>query len=975
MPELEPDSKITEFRNEAPRDHWVVAVGASAGGLEALQRSFAGIVVPTHAAFVVLQHLSADHKSMMLELLGRHTSLPVRTAQAHEPLLNDNIYLLPAGVMMTLDHEHLAFAPKPAQGVSLPIDLFFRSLAESYGGHAVAVVLSGSGSDGAVGAAAVRAAGGYVMVQEPETAKFDSMPRSAIAAAVADAVAAPEVLAGRVLQLTHGKAGRIGQSEMVDLTAAKPSLQVIFETLERSAGLNFSEYKLPTVMRRIERRMNALDLASVSAYADKLVGSAAEAEALRREMLIPVTSFFRDPEAFESLRSHVMRPLIDGHQGDRPLRVWCAGCATGEEAYTLAILFLETCYALQKWPSIKIFATDVDGHCLEIAGAGAYPEGVASALTPERVARYFRHDDGRITVQPELRQMVLFAKHNLLEDAPFTKMDLVTCRNTLIYFQAEAQQRVMRRLQYGLVNSGVLFLGSSESLGALQPDFQSLDAKHKLYRLIRPVLTAMALQEGFGRTTTAFKASALRSPLESEGSKGLVEMAALQLAREYMPASLLVNSQRQVVHAWGPTQNLLRIQEGGVSMDVLRLMPERLAAIVGHALSVALRQGAAYRSLPTTVELQAAPVEVVVVARPLNGAEHAGYCLLTVEQLRAGAPRVGESTSASAHDHDEHVSMLERELADVRLNLESGIEELRVTNEELQSSNEELMSSNEELQSTNEELQSVNEELYTVNSEYNAKLDTVNALMADLDGMSQATGIATLFLDEELLLTRFSVEATALFRLRPSDVGRAIGDFSNALIYPDFLKDLKHTLATGERLEREVIGPHGAWYLARILAYGERPAKRRLVVSFVDVSRVHDAKRMQALIDSLPLQVAVIDSQGNIQQVNREWERVAEENGDPGGYHTGVGVNSLAVLARASDAQSRDVLRGIQQVLEGKLPQFGWTYPCHAPHEKRWFTLHVSPLGGGNEGAVMAHYNVTHWVTPEKEFDPRGQLL
>ncbi|WP_158219792.1 CheR family methyltransferase [Ideonella sp. A 288] len=942
---------------------WVVAVGASAGGLEALQRFFADMTSPTNAAFVVLQHLSADHKSMMIELLGRHTSLPVRTAQADEPLLVDNIYLLPAGVMMRIESGRLAFAPKPPHGVSLPIDLFFHSLAEASGDHAIAVVLSGSGSDGAAGAPAVRAAGGYVLVQSPESAKFDSMPRSAVAATQVDVVAAPEELAAKVLDLTHGRAARVGQGEMVDASAAKPALQVIYESLERNGGLDFSEYKLPTVMRRIERRMMLTGSASVIEYADRVAASAQESEALRRELLIPVTSFFRDPEAFAALRQQALEAMVASYTGDRPLRVWCAGCATGEEAYTLAISLLEVCHGAQRWPAMKVFATDVDQRFLDVAGQGSYPIGAAAGLTQERLARWFTHDNERIVVKPELRQMVLFARHNLLEDAPFTKMDLVVCRNTLIYFQAEPQQRVMRRLQYALNPRGVLFLGSSESLGALQPDFTAIDAKHKLYRLIRPVLTALALHDGFTRSATALRSRSTKVAVSSPSGDGVVEAAGQCLMRDYVPASLLVNAQRQIVHAWGPTQTYLRVQEGGVTMDALRLMPPRLAAVAGHALNVVMKQSEIFRSSPTAVDVDGVPVEIIVVARAMQAAEHEGYALLSLEPTGRQLAPSDLSAMAGAGSLD-HLALLERELADTRLNLESGIEELKVANEELQSTNEELMSSNEELQSTNEELQSVNEELYTVNAEYNAKLETVNMLMADLEGMSQATGIATLFVDEHLMLTRFTAEATTLFRLRPGDVGRSIEDFSSAVIYPQLVDDLRHTMLTGERREREVLGPHGVWYLARVLSYGQRAnGTRRMVMSFVDVSRVRDARRMQVLIDALPLHVAVLDAQGTVQLVNHAWIRFAEDNGDPGGHSTGVGVNCLAVLARSTEPQSGHILRGLQQVLDGAMPEFVWTYPCHSPLEQRWFTLHARALAWPDAGLVLAHYNVTDWVS------------
>ncbi len=368
---------------------WLVALGASAGGLEALQRFFGALTPPTQAAFVVIQHLSPDHRSMMSELLARHTSLPVREAVAGESLEVDHIYLMPAGVLMTIEQEHLVFTPRPLRGVSLPIDLFFRSLAGAGAERCIGLVLSGSGSDGAIGAAALRAAGGFVMAQSPDSARFDSMPRSVVTATGVDAVLPPEELAARVLGLTQGRAGRLADGEMVATAQIKPALQRLFDCLMQHAGVDFSHYKLPTLMRRIERRMTAQGCVSVSDYADRVELNPDECEALRRELLIPVTSFFRDEAAFAALRAPLQALVRDLPPG-QTLRLWSAGCATGEEAYSLAIAALEACAAVQRWPGIKVYATDVDPGVLAVGSAGSYPLGAADQLTPERVAQWFQ---------------------------------------------------------------------------------------------------------------------------------------------------------------------------------------------------------------------------------------------------------------------------------------------------------------------------------------------------------------------------------------------------------------------------------------------------------------------------------------------------------------------------------------------------------------------------------------------------------
>lgn len=937
---------------------WLVVVGASAGGLEALQAFFGALEAPTNACFVVIQHLAPDHRSLMGELLARHTALAVQEATAGQTLRPDQVVLMPPGVLMTLEGDALAFAPRPHGGVSLPIDHFLQSAALQAGERGtLAVVLSGSGSDGAAGAAALRVAGGYVLVQSPDSAKFDSMPRSTMGSTTVDAALPPAELAARVLAITRGNAARVPGGELVSAEALRPTLQRLFALLLEHSGVDFSLYKLPTMMRRIERRMMVLGASTLADYLEQAQAHPDELELLRRELLIPVTSFFRDPESFERL-GQALKEVLLHHAPSQALRLWCAGCATGEEAYTLAMLALEACDAAERWPGLKVFASDVDARFLAVASAGVYPRGAAESLSPQRLERFFTWQDDRLVVKPELRQMVLFARHNLLEDAPFTKMDVVVCRNTLIYFQQSAQERVMRRLQYALNSRGLLLLGHSESLGPLQADFMAVEASAKLYRLVRPVLAGLALRDGFSRPSgvSRLRGAAVASAVSTDAA---VAQGAQALLHAYVPLTLLLGQGRQLLHTWGPTERWLRLPAGQASLDVLRMLPSSLAVVVGHAFSQALREQREYRAplLPWVHEGQA--VTLAVVARPLVAGDlEEGCVLVSLEERTSTLPSDQEERPLS-DDELQRMALLERELADLRLTLQSTIEEMEAANEELQATNEELMSSNEELQSTNEELQSVNEELYTVNAEYNAKLDLVNGLNADLDGMSRATGIATLFVDHRLMLLRFTPEATLLFRLRAEDCGRAITDFKSQLEYPELVSDLRQALAGAAVVERELAGPGGVRYLARVLGYGDAAfGTRRAVLSLIDISRLRDAERLQATLDAMPEHIAVIDRQGGIIQTNRAWQDFACGNGGQG--DTGMGANYFAVLLRSSEPNSADVLQGLQDVLAGRRAQFRFTYPCHSSTEQRWFMMHVAPLKlQGGHGAVIAHLNVT----------------
>lgn len=966
--------------DEAPL--WVVAVGASAGGLEALRQFFGQISAPTRAAFVVVQHLSPDHRSMMSELLGRGTTLPVHEAQAGEPLRADRVFVMPPGVLMTLEQGQLAFSPRPEHGVSLPIDAFLQSLSGPLADRCIAVILSGSGSDGAQGCAALRAAGGYVMVQTPETAKFDGMPRSALAATSADSVQTPEALAGAVLALTRGDMVRLGSEGLVDQPAIKPAMQRLFELLLGHAGVDFSQYKLPTMLRRIERRMNVLGSASISDYVERVSARPDECELLRRELLIPVTRFFRDPDVFEALGLALRQRLMQAG-ADQPLRIWCAGCATGEEAYSVAITALEACAAAQRWPGVKVFASDIDSRFLSTAAAGVYPAVAADAIERERLSRYFDERDGQLAVRPEVRQLVLFARHNLLDDVPFTKMDLVVCRNTLIYFQFDAQERVMRRLQYALNPDGLLLLGSSESLGVLQADFQVVDAAAKLFRLVRPVLAIGALAQGLGpmgagSARAAATAPGTAGPRGSTPRSGLVERATSQLLQAYVPVSLLITPQRQLLHAWGPTERWLRMPSGQPNLDVIRMLPPRLGALVGHLLQRAARDPGPCTAAPLEVTLDGRAVLVRVVARAVTEAAHAGTAMpsdatgsvvVTLEE-QLPAPAAADAASLGADTAAlDRIATLERELAESRLTLQTSIEELGAANEELQAANEELMSANEELQSTNEELQSVNEELHTVNAEYNAKLEQVAALHADLEGMSRATGIATLFVDNSLALVRFTPEAALLFRLRAEDVGRAITDFNCQLSYPQLADDLRTVLDGAPTVEREVQGPNAQRHLARVLGYADVSGRRRrAVLSLVDVTRLHDLDRLQRVMDALSQHIAVIDGNGTIVMVNAAWGRFAQVNraSDRLAPDSGLAANYLGVVARSSTPCASQLLSSLQELLAQRRSEVRMVYPCHSPTERRWYMMQALPLrperDGRLAGAVISHTDITAWV-------------
>ena len=953
---------------------YVVGIGASAGGLDALERFFHATPADSGAAFVVIQHLSPDHKSMMVNLLSRHTKMPVVTVEDAMSIEPNRVHLIPPGSLMTIAVGQLRLSPKNPRGLSLPIDLFFNSLASEYGNHAVGVILSGTGSDGTRGAVAINAAGGLLLAQDPETCKFDGMPRSAIVTGLVDEVLAPEALAPRILEhMQHVSKYPPLKSEQPDLPVERGSpMEEILHLLHQQGGINFRDYKPATVVRRIERRMQVRHVPDLENYLKLLEGDRSETLTLRREILIPVTNFFRDTESFEVLGKSII-DLVRERDDGQPLRVWVAGTSTGEEAYSIAILFAEAFEVNKRWPSLKIFATDVEQQNIEAAGAGVFSEAIVAEVSPERLERWFFKRGNHFVVKSEIRQNIVFARHNLLEDPPFTRMDLVTCRNVLIYFQSVAQERVLRRLQYALASGGTLFLGSSESLSNLQQDFSPVSSKHKIFRILRHV--SLPLETG-GSTLSRLAGVTRRRPAGFLRPGPTADSLAIDagqnlLLRNYSPPSLLVSPKHELIHLFGDAQRYLRFPQGSISLELTRLLPDRLAPIAVALLHKAAKDHDAIRSDQIPLELAPGDKERIrMVARPVGGPEMGEPTLLLSFEsepapMPSGLAPAEMATINVGAETAERMAVLERELAATRDSLQATIEELETANEELQATNEELMASNEELQSSNEELQSVNEELYTVNAENQEKIEILNRLNADLDSMAKAATIATLFVDEQMRLTRFTAEATQLFKIRESDIGRSLEDFSHNLEHVDFIGELRRTLKSGIQFEQELSARNGKCYLTRILPYTLPSGQTRsAVVSFIDVTALSDINRLQSILDSLPEHVAVLDPDGQITLVNAAWRRFAEENGDPGLLHSGIGSNYLQACQEEGmdDAEDAGSARqGLQKVLDGELPDFRLEYPCDSATEKRWYVMHAAPISGKGGGVVVSHVNISSW--------------
>jgi two-component system CheB/CheR fusion protein len=838
----------------ADSDLYVVGVGASAGGLEALERFFRSMSPNSGFAFVVIQHLSPDFKSLMDELLARHTSMAIHRVADGMRVEADSIYLIPPRKEMIISGGKLLLTDKdPDQDLSLPIDHFFRSLAQDAGPRAVAVVLSGTGSDGSRGLRDVHDAGGLVIVQDDETAKFDGMPRSARDTGLVDLVLPPEEMPQALAE--HRNRRRDG----IDGAAAGAELEgkeAIFKLLRDDYGIDFSYYKPNTVGRRIERRLSLGGIGDLETYVERLREDSQELNSLYRDLLIGVTRFFRDREAFERLEHEILPELLARKSPSEELRIWIAGCATGEEAYSIAILIDERLRLAGRSTSVKIFATDVHRASLEIAGAGVYKEEALADVTPARLSRYFVRKPDGYHVTNELRQMVVFALHNIIKDAPFTKLDLITCRNLLIYLQPGVQKKVMSLFHFGLRTGGVLFLGPSESPGELSGEFEDIDQHWKFFRKRRDVRLPADM-----RLPLSAMPVRVKSTMPSASSESLPVVVYDKLLEKYVPAGLLLDERRRLLHTFGSATRFLVARPGRTSNDVIDVLHDDLRLPIAGAVQRAIKEKSTVVYQGIRITFPAGEERLKLTVEPiLNRQSNITNLFVALESAEFPAGQAPAPAEIAADEASRDlVQSLESELHYTRENLQAAIEELETSNEEMQATNEELVAGNEELQSTNEELHSVNEELYTVNAEYQKKIVELTELTDDMDNLLRSTDIGVVFLDRGLCIRKFTPQIARAFDLLPHDVGRRIDNFTHTIRYPELLDDLNQVLATGKPVEREVEDRRGGWMLARILPYRSHSELQGVVLSLIDVSMlkrsVEDnlryARELEAAVDEL----------------------------------------------------------------------------------------------------------------------------
>ncbi|MBP1752879.1 MAG: cheBR [Geobacteraceae bacterium] len=850
------NTAIIPQQTETPREErvpfLVAGIGASAGGLEALEQFLGNVPEGSGIAYVVIQHLDPTHKGIMPELLQRVTNMKVFQVRDRMSVKPDCVYVIPPNKDMSILHGVLhLFEPTAPRGLRLPIDFFLRSLAEDRQERSIGVILSGMGSDGTMGLRAIKEKAGVVLVQEPASARFDSMPRSAIDAGLADLVAPAEDLPRKIIDyLRHALV--IAKADLPLKERDQSALEKVLILLRAKTGHDFSLYKKSTVYRRIERRMGIHQIDRIAAYVRYLQENSQEVELLFKELLIGVTSFFRDPAAWEQLREEAIPAILADRPAGGVIRAWSAGCSTGEEAYSLAIAFKEALEQAAPKASftLQIFATDLDRDAIDKARQGGYPANIVADVSPERLRRFFSKEENGYRVRTEIREMVTFATQNVIMDPPFTKLDILICRNLLIYLAPELQKKLLPLFHYSLNPGGVLFLGSAETVSAFTELFAPLHVKSRLFLRRESFLPAEPLAfppsfvpalPGVPRELTMLKPAA-----------NLQSLADQLLLQHFSPPAVLVNDKGDILYISGRTGKYLEPAAGKANWNIFAMARDGLRFDLGSAFQKAIRQKEAITVKGVRVGTNGGKQTVDVTIQAIDEPEALrGMVMIVFTDVATPKDKIVPDRSKRGSSDNSRVIELEQELLQVREELQttreemqSSQEELKSTNEELQSTNEELQSTNEELTTSREEMQSLNEELQTVNAEQQSKMDELSRMNNDMRNLLNSTEIVTVFLDNELHVRRFTTGANKLFKLIPGDAGRPLSDIANDLLYPEMTEEAREVLRTLVFSEKQVTATDGRWFSVRIMPYRTmEDVIGGVVITFADITA---AKTLEA---------------------------------------------------------------------------------------------------------------------------------
>ncbi len=884
------------------REHrFIVGIGASAGGLEALQKLLSCLPANTCFPFIIVQHLSPDYKSLLSQILGKYTEMPVVQAEEDMEIENDHVYIIQPGKMMTIHDGKLHYTDQIPKELNLPIDAFFRSLAEEAGPRAIAIVLSGTGSDGTNGIKAIKENDGLVIAQDLDSSKFDGMPRSAMRTGLVDAQITPEEIA---LELEHiaGLVTDAAQSRSETEVDAE-LMKRVYSILKKVSNINFTHYKQTTIVRRMERRMMLTHRDRLSDYVDFLYESPEEVRILSREVLIGVTSFFRDPDFFQALKEKALPEILGRSTPDEPVRAWVAGCSTGEEAYSIAILFCEAMDALNLKRVVKIFATDLDAEAIDTAGKGVYGDNIIDSVSPARLSKYFTRRNNTYTINRDIRKMIVFSPHNVFQDPPFGRLDLISCRNMLIYFQPVLQNDLFAIFHTSLKDGGYLFLGKSEAIGSYTEAFPVVDPAAKIFSHRRDAKIPGAKKVPFLQTTYLddeyerdYDEGFPRPPMRGELGFNEEDVINTKLLQKFMPASLVVNEKNEIVHSYGDNSNFAHLAFGKFSSNLFDVLTEGLKIPVSTLLKECREknQEVQYTDIPFQGEQSSAVIDLTVMPVSTSKKDDRGLFALVFAAHGDREPTEG----AMSYDIDKvasrRITDLEQELSEVQGKLDRSIAEQECVNEELQAANEELLTANEELQSSNEELQSVNEELYTVNSEYQQKLAELADLNDDIANFLTSTLTGIIFVDNKLNIRRYTDYVTTEFSVMDHDIGRSLAFISYHFPSIDITEICTSVLKNLVPDEREVATNKGKMFFMRVAPY--RSTENKILGCVITLMDITSQKQGQAILQSTEKQLTM--AQQASEAKSDYLSRIAHEIRTP--------MSSLLSLSKTARSQAEE---------------------------------------------------------------------
>jgi len=842
--------------SESSRSFPIVGIGASAGGLEALDIFLKNVPEDCGMAFVIVQHLDPTQRGILVQLLQRATTMQVAQVKDRMRVKPNRVYVIPPNKTLSILHGvlHLLDYLSP-RGLRLPIDFFFRALADDQQENSIGVILSGMGSDGTLGLRAIKEKAGVVFVQEPTSAKFDGMPRSAIDAGLADVIAPVEELPDKISAYLH-HVPLITKTGHPDEYTGQSALEKVVILLRGQTGHDFSLYKKSTIYRRIERRMGLQRIDKIADYVRFLQENAQEVEFIFHDLLIGVTSFFRDPEAWQQLKAEVLPALFAGCTSNQALRAWIPACSTGEEAYSLAILFKETLEELKpiKHITLQIFATDLDQQAIDKAREGVFPANIAADVTAERLDRFFVKVDRGYQVAKSIRESIIFAPQNIIMDPPFTKLDFLSCRNLLIYLAPELQKKLLPLFQYSLNPGGFLFLGNAETVGTFTNLYEPLAGKARLYRRMASALATEPIE--FPTTFTTAKPGVPVKPQKPIAN--LQTLADQLLLQTYSPAAVMTNGNGDILYISGRTGKYLEAAAGKAHWNIFAMAREGLNYELRNAFQKALRQKETVKLESISVGTNGGKQLVNVTIQLLSGPNALQGMVMIIFTDIAAMPqtkmtgKLRGSDVARMAEQEKELEQARHEVQSMREEMQTSQEELKSSNEELQSTNEEIQSTNEELTTSKEEMQSMNEELHTVNQELQTRLDELLRTNNDMKNLLDSTDIATLFLDNSMCVRRFTSETSKITKLIPGDVGRPITDIASALLYPELADEAHQVLRKLIKVERQIPTPDGNWFEARILPY--RTLDNMIdgvVITFVDITEIKKLEGKETLTAEL----------------------------------------------------------------------------------------------------------------------------